>query len=84
MMEKTFIFGKREDDFEEFVSLDEVSAVRPLPNGWYTVSLRFSGHTYSVKDFRRYSFREIEEWSRKKFLGWTNWQGGNRGAGGAQ
>lgn len=80
MMEKTFIFGKREDDFEEFVSLDEVSAVRPLPNGGYTISLRFSGHTYSVKDFQRYSFQEIEEWSRKRFLGWTSWQGENRGA----
>ena len=79
-MEKTFIFGKREDDFEEFVSLDEVSAVRPLPNGGYTISLRFSGHTYSVKDFQQYSFREIEEWSRKRFLGWTSWQGENRGA----
>ena len=84
MMEKTFIFGKREDDFEEFVSLDEVSAVRPLPSGGYAVSLRCSGHTYSVRDFRRYSFREIEEWSRKKFLGWTNWQGGNQGAQRAQ
>ena len=83
-MEKTFIFGKREDDFEEFVSLDEVSAVRPLPNGGYTISLRFSGHTYSVKDFQQYSFREIEEWSRKRFLGWTNWQGENRGAACAQ
>ena len=77
-MEKAFIFGKREDDFEEFVSLDEVSAVRPLPSGGYTVSLRFpghtyfvegfSGHTYFVKDFRRYSVQEIEEWSRRKFL----------------
>ena len=44
------------------------------------ISLRFSGHTYFVKDFRRYSFQEIEEWSRKRFLGWTNWQGENRGA----
>ena len=70
-MEKAFIFGKREDDFEEFVSLDEVSAVRPQPDGAYAVSLRSSGHTYSVRDFRRYSFREIEEWSRKRFLGWT-------------
>lgn len=84
MMEKTFIFGKREDDFEEFVSLEEVSAVRPLPNGGYTVSLRSSSHTYFVRDFQRYSFPEIEEWSRKKFLSWTNWRGGNRGAAGAQ
>ena len=82
-MEKAFIFGKREDDFEEFVSLEEVSAVRPLPNGGYTISLRCSGHTYFVRDFHRYSFREIEEWSRKKFLGWTNWQGENRGGAGA-
>lgn len=77
-MEKMFIFGKREDDFEEFVSLDEVSAVRPLPNGGYAVSLRSSGHTYFVKDFRRYSFREIEEWSHGKFFGGTGWQGENR------
>lgn len=83
-MEKKFIFGKREDDFEEFVSLDEVSAVRPLPSGGYTVSLRCSGHTYSVRDFQQYSFREIEEWSRRKFLGWTNWQGGNARPAGAQ
>ena len=71
-MEKTFILGKREDDFEEFVSLDEVSAIRPLPNGGYTVSLRFSSHTYFVKDFQRYFVQEIEEWSRKKFLGRMN------------
>lgn len=77
-MEKAFIFGKREDDFEEFISLEEVSAVRPLPNGGYTISLRCSGHTYFVKDFQRYSAQAIEEWSRKKFLGWTDWQGGNR------
>lgn len=83
-MEKAFIFGKREDDFEEFVSLDEMSAVRPLPTGGYAVSLRCSGHTYFVKDFRRYSFREIEEWSRKKFLSWTDWRGENRGAACAQ
>lgn len=83
-MEKAFIFGKREDDFEEFVSLDEVSAVRPLPSGGYTVSLRFSSHTYSVQDFRRYSVQEIEDWSRRKFFGWTNWQGGSRGLAGAQ
>ena len=83
-MEKTFIFGKRDDDFEEFVSLDEVSAVRPLPNGGYTVSLRSSGHTYSVGDFQRYSFREIEEWTRKRFLGWTDWRGENRGVACAQ
>lgn len=82
-MEKAFIFGKREDDFEEFVSLEEVSAVRPLPNGGYTISLRCSNHTYFVRDFQRYSFQAIEEWSRKKFLGWTNWQGENRGAAGA-
>lgn len=82
-MEKTFIFGKRDDDFEEFVSLDDVSAVRPLLNG-YTVSLRSSGHTYFVRDFQRYSFLEIEGWSRKKFLSWTNWQGESRGAPGAQ
>lgn len=75
-MEKAFILGKREDDFKEFVSLDEVSAVRPLPNGGYTVSLRFSGHTYSVRDFQRYSVDEIEEWSRRKFLGRTDWRGG--------
>lgn len=79
-MEKTFIFGKREDDVEKFVSWGEVSTIRPLPNGGYEVSLRRSGHTYSVKDFQRYSFREIEEWSRKRFLGWTNWRGENRGA----
>lgn len=79
-MEKMFIFGKREDDFEEFISLDEVSAIRPLPNGGYTVSLRFSSHTYFVRDFQRYSVYGIEEWSRKKFLGWTNWQGVNQGA----
>ena len=36
-MEKTFIFGKRDDDFEEFVSLDDVSIVRPMPDGRYTV-----------------------------------------------
>lgn len=32
-MEKAFIFGKRDDDAEEFVSLDEVSAVRPKAEG---------------------------------------------------
>ena len=80
-MEKAFIFGKRDDDVEEFVSLDDVSTVRPMPDGRYTVSLRSSGHTYSVRDLQqRYSFREIEEWSRGKFLGWTNWRGENGGA----
>lgn len=83
-MEKAFIFGKRDDSLEEFVSLDEVSTVEPLPNGEYTVSLRSSSHTYSVKDFQQYSFREIEEWSRKKFLSWTNWRGGNSVTCGAQ
>ena len=80
-MEKAFIFGKRDDDFEEFVSLDDVSTVRPLPDGRYTVSLRSASHTYSVRDLQqRYSFREIEEWSRRKFLSWTNWRGENGGA----
>ena len=80
-MEKAFIFGKRDDDVEEFVSLDDVSAVRPLPDGKYMVSLRSSCHTYSVRDLQqRYSFQEIEEWSRRKFLGWTNWRGENGGA----
>ena len=80
-MEKAFIFGKRDDDFEEFVSLDDVSTVRPLPDGRYTVSLHSSSHTYSVRDLQqRYSFREIEEWSRRKFLSWTNWRGENGGA----
>ena len=80
-MEKAFIFGKRDDDVEEFVSLDDVSAVRPLPDGRYSVSLRSSGHKYSVGDFQqRYSFLEIEEWSRRKFLVWTNWRGENGGA----
>ena len=83
-MGKAFIFGKREDDFEEFVSLDEVSAVRPLPNGGYAVSLRSSVHKYFVEDFQRYSFREIEEWSRRKFLGWTDWQGENGGVASVQ
>lgn len=79
-MENTFIFGKREDDVEEFVSRGEVSTIQPLPNGGYTVSLRSSGHTYFVRDFQQFSVQDIEAWSRRKFLGWTNWQGENRGA----
>lgn len=79
-MENTFIFGKREDDVEEFVSWGEVSTIQPLPNGGYKVSLRCSDHhTYFVRDFQRYSVQDIEAWSRKKFLSWTNWQGENRG-----